>query len=228
MQHLLLLHGAIGAKDQLQLLADELSDYYIIHTLNFSGHGGEPFPVNDFSIPVFAGDVIAYLEKNNIRHTNIFGYSMGGYVALYLARHSPALVRRIITLATKFQWNPDIAAKETAMLNADTIEEKVPAFAKQLQQRHYPIDWKIVLQKTKQLLVQLGEKNDLQLNDYQTILTPSLLLLGDKDKMVTPEETAQVEKALPNGKFQLLENTPHALEKVDVNMLGDIVHQFLN
>ena len=153
---------------------------------------------------------------------------MGGYVALYLARHSPALVRRIITLATKFQWNPDIAAKETAMLNADTIEEKVPAFAKQLQQRHYPNDWKIVLQKTKQLLIQLGDKNDLQLNDYQTILTPSLLLLGDKDKMVTPEETAQVEKALPNGKFQLLENTPHALEKVDVNMLGDIVHQFLN
>ena len=63
MQHLLLLHGAIGAKDQLQLLADELSDYYIIHTLNFSGHGGEPFTAGDFSIPVFAEDVMAYLEK---------------------------------------------------------------------------------------------------------------------------------------------------------------------
>lgn len=227
MQHLLLLHGAIGAKDQLQPLADELSDYYIIHTLNFSGHGGEPFPANDFSIPVFARNVMAYLEKNNIRQTNIFGYSMGGYTALYLARHSPMLVNRIITLATKFHWDPTIATKETAMLNADTIEEKVPVFAKQLQQRHYPNDWKIVLQKTKQLLVQLGDKNNLQLNDYQTILTPSLLLLGDKDKMVTPEETAQVEKALPNGKFQLLENTPHALEKVDVKMLGNIAHRFL-
>ncbi|WP_276503390.1 alpha/beta fold hydrolase [Terrimonas pollutisoli] len=227
MQHLLLLHGAIGAKDQLQSLADELSDYYIIHTLNFSGHGGEPFHASDFSIPVFAGDVVTYLKENNIRQTNIFGYSMGGYVALYLVRHSPILVNRVITLATKFQWNPGIATKEAAMLNADTIEEKVPAFAEQLQQRHYPNDWKIVLQKTKQLLVQLGDKNDLQLNDYQTILTPSLLLLGDKDKMVTPEETAQVEQALPNGKFQLLENTPHPLEKVDVKMLGNIIHQFL-
>jgi esterase/lipase len=39
MQHLLLLHGAIGAKDQLQPLADELKDNYFIHTLNFSGYG---------------------------------------------------------------------------------------------------------------------------------------------------------------------------------------------
>lgn len=227
MQHLLLLHGAIGAKDQLQPLADELSNNYIIHTLNFSGHGGKPFPLSDFSIGVFADDVIAYLEKNNISKTNIFGYSMGGYVALYLARHLPVLVNRIITLATKFHWDPAIAAKEAGMLNADLIEEKIPAFAEQLQQRHYPNDWKIVLQKTKQLLLQLGQKNELRLEDYKAIATSGLLLLGDMDKMVSKEETQEVGDALPNGRFQLLENVQHPIEKTDIKILSSVIHQFL-
>ena len=82
MQHLLLLHGAIGAKDQLQPLADELSNDYITHTLNFSGHGGKPFPLSDFSIGVFADDVITYLEKNNISKTNIFGLQHGRLCSL--------------------------------------------------------------------------------------------------------------------------------------------------
>jgi esterase/lipase len=52
MKDILLLHGAIGAKDQLQPLADALKDRYIVHTLNFSGHGGEAFAKEDISIPM--------------------------------------------------------------------------------------------------------------------------------------------------------------------------------
>lgn len=227
MQHLLLLHGAIGAKDQLQPLADELSNDYIIHTLNFSGHGGNPFPISDFSIPGFADEVINYLQENNIHQANIFGYSMGGYVAFYLARHLPRLVNRIITLATKFHWNADIAAKEAAMLNADAIEKKVPAFADQLRQRHYPNDWKILLQKTEQLLLQLGQKSELSPEDYKAIATSGLLLLGDKDKMVSQEETQQVAAALSNGRFLLLENVAHPIEKTDAKMLAAVITDFL-
>ena len=80
MHKLLLLHGAIGAKDQLQPLAQALKNDYEVHALNFSGHGGEQMP-NSFSIELFANDVLTYLDKTNIQKINIFGYSMGGYVA---------------------------------------------------------------------------------------------------------------------------------------------------
>lgn len=43
MQPLLLLHGAIGATDQLEPLAAELNSYYDVHMLNFPGHGEEEF-----------------------------------------------------------------------------------------------------------------------------------------------------------------------------------------
>jgi len=228
MQQLLLLHGAIGAKDQLDPLAENLKDHYEIHSLNFSGHGGEPFPETDFSIPCFANDVLNYLNQTNIQQINILGYSMGGYVAMYLARHRPKLVNKVITLATKFYWDETVAAKEVKLLDPNIISEKIPAFVKQLQQRHSPNDWKTVLEKTKEMLLQLGKNNTMKLEDYKDISVPCLLLLGDKDKMITLEETVAVRGALSNAEFKFLPNTPHPIEQVDENLLSSIIRGFVD
>ena len=46
-------------------------------------------------------DAIELLQQNNMEQANIFGYSMGGYVGMYLAKHHPGKNNRLITLATK-------------------------------------------------------------------------------------------------------------------------------
>lgn len=225
MKHLLLLHGAIGVKDQLEPLADQLKGKYHVHLLDFSGHGGTTLP-DVFSIPVFAADVLEYLKEKNIQKVSIFGYSMGGYVAMYLARHYPQVIDKIITLATKFHWDNETAQRESAMLNADKILEKLPAFAGQLEKRHAPNDWKTVLEKTKHMLLELGRDNTLNLKDYTHIAANSLLLLGDKDKMITREETLAVQKALLHAEFRLLADTQHPLEQVDTQLLAGIIVEF--
>jgi esterase/lipase len=226
MKHLLLLHGAIGAKDQLQPLADLLKNDFIVHVFNFSGHGGKPFAEEHFSIEAFAAELQEYFLTQEIEQASVFGYSMGGYVALYLAKQQPQLFNKIITLATKFQWDETIAAKEVSMLNTEIILEKVPVFAEQLKQRHAPNDWKLVLDKTKTMLLQMGKENPLHPNDYTTIDQPVLLLLGDNDKMVTREETEAVQKTLPNSRFQLMEQTAHPIEKIKNEVLADIIREF--
>lgn len=226
MKHLLLLHGAIGAKDQLQPLVDLLKNDFVVHPFNFSGHGGKPFAQEPFSIEAFANELQDYLSTKGIEQVSVFGYSMGGYVALYLAKQQPNLFSEIVTLATKFYWDETVAAKEAAMLNADIILEKLPIFAEQLKQRHQPNDWKLVLNETKEMLLQMGKQNPLQLNDYATIDIPVLLLLGDNDKMVTKDETEAVQQALPNSRFQLLEQTAHPIEKVSSVLLADIIREF--
>ena len=226
MKHLLLLHGAIGAKDQLDPLAISLRSQFHVHTINFNGHGGSPATKESFSMEGFAHDVIKYLHENNITQVVIFGYSMGGYVAIFLARYYPEIVSKVITLATKFHWDETIVIKEIRMLDATTIEEKMPAFAKQLQRRH-GINWKALLEKTKQLLLQLGNNNILQIADYACVSTPCLLLLGDKDKMVTTAETIAVYEALPNGKYMLLPHTSHPVEQVEVPVLAAIIEEFI-
>lgn len=227
MQQILLLHGAIGATDQLSPLPRELAGSFSVHTLNFSGHGGFPFAAEPFSIQLFATEVLAFLDKEDIPNISIFGYSMGGYVAMYLAKYHPERVNKIITLATKYNWDETIAANEIKMLNAAKIEEKLPEFAATLQKRHAPNDWKNVLEKTAAMLTELGKLNPLKIDDYPAIQNPVLLLLGDRDKMVTLDETVEVYKNLPKAQLAILPNTAHPIEMVDQARLAYEIRSFL-
>ncbi|HXS37968.1 MAG TPA: alpha/beta hydrolase [Flavipsychrobacter sp.] len=226
MQPLLLLHGAIGASDQLLSLSEILAKDFKVYTLDFSGHGGKGMPTN-FSIETFAKDVLNFLEANNLNKVSIFGYSMGGYVGMYIAKHYPEKITKIITLATKFHWDEIIAAREIQMLNPEKIESKIPAFAQTLQQRHQPNDWKEILHKSSLMLESLGRNNILKREDYATIDIPALILLGDRDKMVSLEETVTIYKTLPNAQMGILPNTAHPIEQVDSDLLGFFIRRFI-
>jgi len=225
--HLLLLHGAIGAADQLQPLASELQKNYIVHTLDFSGHGGSPFPAKPWSISLFAEEVLSYMDDHSIGEAAIFGYSMGGYVGMYLAAHHKQRITHVITLATKFSWDPLTAQKEIKNIDPEKIEEKVPAFAKALEQRHQPNDWREVLQRTAQLITTLGDQPPLTPDIYASVSTPALILLGDRDKMVSLEETLAVYKALPNAQLAALPGTPHPIEQTNPQTLAFLLRQYL-
>ena len=176
---------------------------------------------------MFANDVFRYLDDQKILTVNIFGYSMGGYAGMYLARHHAEKINKLITLATKFEWNAEIAAREIKMLDAVKIEEKIPQFAKQLTQRHQPQDWKTLLQKTAELLKNLGEKNTITNEDYKLINTSSLIMLGDRDKMVSLDETLNVYRELPNAQLGILPATSHPLEQADIKMISFMIAKFL-
>jgi pimeloyl-ACP methyl ester carboxylesterase len=227
MQTVLLLHGAIGSSAQLLPLAQALSNQYDVRTVDFSGHGGKPMPDQPFSIALFAKDVLDYIEMNSLSQVSVFGYSMGGYVGMYLAKHHPDKLNKLVTLATKFHWDGSTSEKEARMLVPEKILEKLPSFAQTLGQRHAPADWKQVLNKTATMLLAMGANNPLRPEEYAHIVTPSLILLGDRDKMVTLEETVEVYKALPAGQMGMLPATPHAIEQVNLPVLTDLIKRFI-
>lgn len=226
MQHLLLLHGALGAAATLQPLRNLLEPHYHLHTLNFSGHGGEPLPQEPFRIELFAEEVLRYLDQHHLPQVNVFGYSMGGYVALYLALHHPARVGRIFTLATKFDWSPETAAKETKMLQPDKVAEKVPQFAATLASRHAPQDWQEVMRRTANMMQHLGEQPLLTTDTLPRIATPVRVSVGDRDHMVSIAETAWAYRLLANASLLVLPDTRHPLELTDPNRLLQEIRQF--
>lgn len=227
MKQIVLLHGAIGSMEQLEPLAGILKEQFVVHLVNLPGHGGEPFPAGGFSMETFADAVLQYLDDNSIDTISFFGYSMGGYVALLFAKKYPQRVEKIITLATKFLWDETIAAKEIKMLQPDVIEEKLPAFAAALAKRHAPLNWKEHLMYTQQLLTGLGKQNILSVENCREISTPCLLMLGDRDKMVTLAETVEVYNTLPDAALAVLPQTSHPVEKADTCLLKFYIEHFL-
>src|SRR5258706_16149806 len=112
MPPLLLLHGALGSKEQFDPLLPFLSEHVPVHSLSFTGHGSVPLADEPFSIELFCNEVLKWMDQEKIDCIDIFGYSMGGYVGLVLARRHPSRVNRVMTLATKFQWDEATAQRE--------------------------------------------------------------------------------------------------------------------
>lgn len=76
-----------------------------------------------------------------------------------------------------------------------------------------------MLEKTREMMINLGKENNLLINDYSLIENEVLVGIGDRDKMVTIEETVDVYLTLKSGKLLVLPNTPHPLEQVSVERL---------
>lgn len=224
-ESVLLLHGALGSKAQLAVLHHLLAQFYTVHPLDFGGHGGLPLPPT-FSISAFVEEMIRYLNDQNLEHVHIFGYSMGGYVALQMARDYPERVERIATLGTKFHWNPESAAKEVRMMNPDVIQQKIPHFAETLRARHAPADWKTNMRLTADMMTALGDGLAMREMDFRAIEHHVLITRCAEDHMVTREESERIAVWLPQGSYRELPGCKHPIEMVDMGMLSSVCREW--
>lgn len=216
---LLLLHGAIGASSDFQPLLPHFPKDWEIHQLDFVNHGNGPFTDDPLSIPAFGGQVSEYIDKHQLTDLNIFGYSMGGYVACWLAKREAEKIRAIYTLGTKFIWTPESAAAEVTKLDPRLILAKVPAFAEALEQKHKTVNWSLLLSQTAKLMQDLGNQAALSFTDYAKIELPVMVARGELDTMVTESEQMEVVAALKHGYAETLARTTHPIQQVAVELL---------
>jgi pimeloyl-ACP methyl ester carboxylesterase len=173
---------------------------------------------------LFAAQIAAAIADDTV----VFGYSMGGYAALLLAAQRPHGLKGVITLGTKLAWDPDMAAKEVSRLHAPTIRAKVPKFADQLEERHRGAGgWEAVLDKTATLMTELGASPLVEETALAKIEVPVRLMVGDRDTLVTIDETASAARKIPQGQLAVLPGTPHPIEQVRPGVVVSMIEDFL-
>lgn len=206
---LVVLHGALQSKAALEPLRAALGSEVDVIALDLVGHGGRYVPdvlgTNDL-----ARDVLAQLDEAGVRSAHFYGYSLGGYVALFLARHAPDRVRSVFAHATKLAWTPAVAEREAAALDPDVVASRAPKFAAALERTHAPQDWRRLATRFAELMRRLGERPDLTPDDMKAISCPVLLAVGDRDVLVTLDETAEAARTAPAGRLSVMPNVPHA------------------
>ncbi|MGE0587163.1 MAG: alpha/beta fold hydrolase [Cyclobacteriaceae bacterium] len=219
---IILTHGALGSKNQLKMLAERLSENFSVLSMDFEGHGEYHSDVQ-FSIDLFTRNLEEFIDRQKLWRVNLFGYSMGGYVALDFAGRHPDQVGKVITLGTKFDWTSEFALQEIKMLDPNKIEEKVPKFAQYLEQAHSSNDWKEVVRKTAGLMLGLGNGKRMVEDDFRKIKSEVLVMVGESDHMVTLAESERIVELLPKGQLMSLNGTPHQIEKIDQEELARII-----
>lgn len=195
---LVLIHGALGSANELKELAELLSQDYSIHNYEIPGHGNRADELAAFSMEKICLDFSNFLEK--IGPSFIFGFSLGGYLALTVAQKSEKNILGIVTLGTKFDWSPETAKKETKGLNISFLKSKVPDFYEYLttlHREHLPD----LLTATASFMLELGNSPAINEATVKKISIPVRIIRGGKDKMVSKEESVQIANAIKQGLY---------------------------
>ena len=194
-----------------------------VETLEFPGHGSTPLEnADEFRLTQFVDVMAARLSLIEGPPPLLFGYSMGGYVGLALASRSPRAFRGIVTLGTKFDWNPASAEREAARLDPVVIASKVPKFAAMLAARH-AVGWESVVCRTAALLRANGEAPLLTVDVLERISVPVCVAVGETDDTVSVAESQTAADLMPRGYCVTLVETPHPIERVSVARIVELV-----
>jgi 3-oxoadipate enol-lactonase len=100
-----LLHGWMSTADSNWFAVYEpLGADYRVVAPDLPGHGRGLRTAGPFSLERSADDLVLLLDRLGIAEVIACGYSMGGAIALQLARRHPGRVRGLVLCATALEW----------------------------------------------------------------------------------------------------------------------------
>jgi pimeloyl-ACP methyl ester carboxylesterase len=113
---LLLLHGGLFNIDlQFGQLLPGLAATRQVIAADFQGHGRTGDIDRPLTSAGLASDVVGLLGHLDIAQADVFGFSVGGAVALHLAINHPELVRKLIVSPVSFHPDGDRQENKEAM-----------------------------------------------------------------------------------------------------------------
>lgn len=93
---LVLLHGAASRWQNLLPLLSPLAKSWHVYALDLRGHGSSPHRPGRYRLDDFVADILAFLDEVVGEAAVLFGYSLGGFIALSIAARRPERVRALV------------------------------------------------------------------------------------------------------------------------------------
>ncbi len=150
------------------------------------------------SMEAMADDVAAALPKLGVEKADVFGYSMGGGVALQLALRHPDLVRKLVLMSMTYK----LEGVHPGLM--DGLGEMTPEMMRgspwhdeYLRIAPRPEDFGTFFTKKTEMDKGFKDVSDEQIKSMKA---PTLLILGDSD-LVRPEHAVEWFRLLGGGVF---------------------------
>jgi 3-oxoadipate enol-lactonase len=190
-------------------------------------------------------DAVALLDHLRVGAADVFGLSLGGMVASWLAIDEPRRVRRLV-LASTVRRGLDISRRgmERALSLAGcalrpTASEMEVCMAHRVLsvafRRERPDEVRRI-----EAIVRAGPASRLgllqlaaaaALHDASSglpgVTAPALLLWGERDALLRPDSQAELRAALPSAPFEAVRRAGHDLTLEQPEVTADLVDEFL-
>lgn len=221
---LLMLHGAAGSTTlETAPLMRRLEPHFHVVAVDFTGHGrsSAPSPDTPFTPDLFADNARAALDHFDVASAPVFGFSMGGNMALHFARLHPDRVDRLAVHAANVDWNDDLVRAMNTRLNADLIEARRPEMAAALDAAH--TDWKRLFATMRDFVKTLPAETEGMLDAADRLDVPTLVSAVDRDDLFPTDAPLTLHRRLPDARLALLPGDRHALSEAPLDVLAPLL-----
>jgi 3-oxoadipate enol-lactonase len=191
------------------------------------GAGQSDFPEGSPSIKVMADDAARVISNLNVGPAHVVGHSMGGYIALTLAKEHPHLVRSLVLVGTAGGGDDCAPVPETTLQAWHAASALPPAtFARETMPLSFAPNWTsdepeafedhLAARLEFPTAPEAWAAQFAACEDYLTtglrveeIATPSLVIHGSADRVVPYTNGRDLAERMPHGRFLPLEDAGH-------------------
>lgn len=212
-------------------------DFHATHrtiTFDYRGTGASDRPDEPYSTRQFAADVIAVLDHLGIAQADVYGTSMGGRVAQWVAIDHPGRVRRLVLGCTSPGGSH--AVERSADVRRALIR---PDAAETLADLMYTSDWRaghpgphrtlgddtMPTHARKHHLVASNEHD--AWDALSRVAAPTLVLHGTDDRLTPAENAPLLADRIPDATVHLFPGGRHAYFEEWRPEASDVVREFL-
>jgi pimeloyl-ACP methyl ester carboxylesterase len=214
---LVVLHGAYMTIGAMGAIVPGLAETRQVIAVELQGHGHTADADRPITYEQMADDTAALLGHLGIGQADVFGYSMGGGVALQLAIRHPGLVRKLVAASVSYT-SDGMQPELHGMVPSITPEMFAvsPIEAAYLEVAPNPGDFPRLVEKLKPLDI---TPFAWPAEDIRGIEAPTLIVVGDSDA-VRLEHAVEMFRllgggamgdlaGLPNSRLAVLPGTAH-------------------
>lgn len=193
---LILLHGAFMTIDLMGPILPGLAETRQVIAIEQQGHGRTADVDRPLTYEQMADDTAALVRHLEAEDADVFGYSMGGGIALQMAIRHPDLVRRLVLASASFASDGmHAAALETFPSITPELFAGSPIEEAYLRTAPNPGDFPTLVAKLTELDTTPFAWPE---GDIRAIAAPTLIVLGDSDG-IRLEHAVQLFELLGGG-----------------------------
>lgn len=188
------------------------------------GFGGTPPPTGEMTIDGYAEGILRIMDEKGIRSGVVAGLSMGGYIALSLARQAMERLCGLILIDTRETPDaPDARSKRLESIEGvraagtgSIVESMLPKMLTEetmKKNEKKALGVRRIMESASRegviaalgAMARRGDSSDL----LPRIEVPTLVVVGREDAIAPPSDAERMRNAIPGAELVLIENAAH-------------------
>ncbi|MEV6560410.1 3-oxoadipate enol-lactonase [Nocardia sp. NPDC051756] len=232
----IVLSGSLGSDMRMwepQVTALAEAGYRVVR-YDHRGHGGSPVPSGPYSLADLGSDVLALLDRLQIRRAHFVGLSLGGMVGMWVGGHVPDRLRTLTLCCTSAELGPPSGWADRATLVRAQGTKAVAAAA---VGRWFTPQWRAANPELTTGYAEMVAATPAEgyaaccaaietmdiVTHLATISAPTLVIAGADDPATPPPHAERIVETIPLARLEIVSPAAHLANVEQPDAINDLI-----